>query len=307
MNKSKLIFSVTLIFTFALISFAQSVPNLKGTWTEYRPNGTKVTSYKVKIFQINGVTTISIAGSRVTAVIRGNKITWRNSTASGTILNGGNRINWADKSFWTKDTPKPKPKPKTTSTRTQPRPTSTPKRTTMPRRATTPTRTIKPQRTISLEQQCFNMVQGRVAWTKNGSKRWADANVRKLCAGTKNPNALIACFNSQINQNKNWQTAMNYCKGNRSNKTNTGTVSNRKIVDLTGTWLVYFKNGKVGTIPMEITQDGQIFTFDTGIGNRKDKGTVLNNSIYHKGKKIGDIAEDGRLIRLNEGVIWVKQ
>ncbi len=305
MNKSKLISSIALIFAFSIIVFSQSKPNLKGTWTEYRAGGKKVTAYKVKIFQINGVTTISMAGSRVTAIIRGNKITWRNSNASGTIVNNGNRINWADGSFWVKQiTSKPKPKTRP-STRPTPRTTPPPQRTTS--KKTLPPIDPVPKR-VSVEQRCFNMVQGKVAWRKNGSKRWADNNVRSLCAGTKNPSALVACFKSQINQNKNWTTARNYCKRNSPKRTNTGLpVSTNNRINLTGEWTVYFADGKVASVTSTIVQNGRTFTFDTGIGDTKATARISRNTAYFGGSLTGKISDDGKLIRMSNDTIWVKR
>ena len=36
----------------------------------------------------------------------------------------------------------------------------------------------------ALEQQCFDAVQGKVAYDQAGHKFWDAANVRKLCQGT---------------------------------------------------------------------------------------------------------------------------
>lgn len=64
------------------------------------------------------------------------------------------------------------------------------------------------------EQQCYNMVQGRVPWNKQGNTSWSAANVQRLCRGTTNPNALVACFSRWINANTGWSQAIDICRAN---------------------------------------------------------------------------------------------
>jgi hypothetical protein len=66
---------------------------------------------------------------------------------------------------------------------------------------------------INPEQQCYNMVQGKVAWSQGGSTKWADGNVRSLCAGTTNPDRRVSCFQSGIAAHNDWNRAINDCKG----------------------------------------------------------------------------------------------
>lgn len=61
------------------------------------------------------------------------------------------------------------------------------------------------------EQQCFNAVQGKVAWNQAGNKTWSETNIRNLCKGTTNPGATIACFQDQIRSQDNWQRAISTC------------------------------------------------------------------------------------------------
>jgi len=63
------------------------------------------------------------------------------------------------------------------------------------------------------EQQCFNMIQGKVAWNKGGNTTWGPANIQNLCAGTTNPSATITCFKKAIRENAGWQKATKECKG----------------------------------------------------------------------------------------------
>lgn len=63
----------------------------------------------------------------------------------------------------------------------------------------------------ALEQQCFNAVQGKVAWNQAGETRWGDTNIRDLCKGTTNPSNTIACFQAQIRQHNEWERGINAC------------------------------------------------------------------------------------------------
>jgi hypothetical protein len=63
----------------------------------------------------------------------------------------------------------------------------------------------------SSEQTCFDAVQGKVAWNRAGSTGWVDSNVRKLCAGTTDPAATIACFEEEIRKHDNWSKAIETC------------------------------------------------------------------------------------------------
>ena len=63
------------------------------------------------------------------------------------------------------------------------------------------------------EQQCYDMVQGKVAWSQGGSTKWADENVLNLCAGTTSPARRVSCFQSGIAAHNNWSRAINECKG----------------------------------------------------------------------------------------------
>jgi hypothetical protein len=61
------------------------------------------------------------------------------------------------------------------------------------------------------EQQCYNDVQGKVAWSQDGSRNWDDANVRALCEGALQPAKRIACFEKGILAHNDWYQAMQDC------------------------------------------------------------------------------------------------
>lgn len=62
-----------------------------------------------------------------------------------------------------------------------------------------------------MEQQCFDMVQGKVAWDKAGSTSWQEGNLRSLCAGTTNPQGTIDCFKTKIAAGITYGPAIQAC------------------------------------------------------------------------------------------------
>ena len=65
----------------------------------------------------------------------------------------------------------------------------------------------------SEEQRCYNAVQGRVAWAKNGSTQWAQANLQRLCEGTRNHQKTIGCFRTAIQSGQyQWGEAIGLCR-----------------------------------------------------------------------------------------------
>ncbi len=68
------------------------------------------------------------------------------------------------------------------------------------------------EKPVNLEKACFDAVQGKVAWNRAGASTWEAANVTKLCAGTKDPSATIACFEKGIRDHGDWGTALGACQ-----------------------------------------------------------------------------------------------
>jgi hypothetical protein len=76
----------------------------------------------------------------------------------------------------------------------------------------------QPAQPRNYEQECYNRIQGRIPWNRQGNTRWAPENVRKLCQGTRNPNALIACFSAWINANTIYTRATQICRANYNSR-----------------------------------------------------------------------------------------
>lgn len=85
---------------------------------------------------------------------------------------------------------------------------------------------------LSLEQQCYNAVQGKVAWSKGGSKTWGAANVQKLCKGTTNPDATIACFKREIEIHNSWSKGVDACKANTTVAKTKGPVTTSNVAEV---------------------------------------------------------------------------
>lgn len=71
------------------------------------------------------------------------------------------------------------------------------------------------------EKQCFDDVQGKIAWDNSKNMNWDPKNVQQLCKGTVKPSQPGQCFNTVMNGHINWgqgtdwewQNAINLCSG----------------------------------------------------------------------------------------------
>ena len=72
-----------------------------------------------------------------------------------------------------------------------------------------------------IESECYDKVQGKIAWDYSGNKRWAESNAKRLCKGTSDAAQPPACFNrvmhGRINHGNGtrwtWQAAIDLCEG----------------------------------------------------------------------------------------------
>lgn len=83
------------------------------------------------------------------------------------------------------------------------------------------------QAVTPLERQCYEAVQGKVAWNTSGapdSRQWVEGNARNLCRGTTNPGATIACFQGEIQKGASWDRAIPACAGRPTAATATAPV-----------------------------------------------------------------------------------
>lgn len=74
------------------------------------------------------------------------------------------------------------------------------------------------------EQVCQQAVQGKIAWNYDGNKRWAQANVERLCAGTAQGSEPGKCFQRIMHDGVSWgggtrwqwANAVDLCEGTSS-------------------------------------------------------------------------------------------
>ncbi|MBL8305285.1 MAG: hypothetical protein JNM33_01215 [Rubrivivax sp.] len=63
------------------------------------------------------------------------------------------------------------------------------------------------------ERACASAVQGRVAWNQQGNTQWQTGNLERLCRGTQDANATVACFQAQIRMHNDWSRGIDACQG----------------------------------------------------------------------------------------------
>ena len=104
----------------------------------------------------------------------------------------------------------------------------------------------------ALEKQCYDAVQGKVAWDQKGNKSWDEGNLRALCYGTTNPSATISCFQNEIRSHNDWSRALTACKAKPASNQpapNPNPAPNPSAVKLPGTARdIDAKNGVVYVI-----------------------------------------------------------
>ncbi len=104
----------------------------------------------------------------------------------------------------------------------------------------------------ALEKQCYDAVQGKVAWNQRGDKTWDMGNLRMLCSGTTNPSVTISCYQNEIRSHNDWSRALTACKAKPASNPpapNPNPAPNPSAVKLPGTARdIDAKNGVVYVI-----------------------------------------------------------
>lgn len=62
------------------------------------------------------------------------------------------------------------------------------------------------------EMACASAVQGRVAWNQQGNTQWQTGNLARLCRGSQDANATVACFQAQIRMHNDWSRGIDACQ-----------------------------------------------------------------------------------------------
>jgi hypothetical protein len=157
----------------------------------------------------------------------------------------------------------------------------------------------------ALEQQCYNAVQGKVAWNQAGATAWGEANLRNLCQGTTNPSATISCFQNEIRTHDDWSRGISACKPKAASIQNS---PDSQMFDLNGRWQGYFGQSNLRPSPGTgtITHKGSNLTIDNGEGS-KSNGKLSGNTITATEWGItGIVSEDGTKISWSNDTYWKK-
>lgn len=167
--------------------------------------------------------------------------------------------------------------------------------------------------TAKNEQDCFNLVQGKVAYDTAGNKVWNESNVRNLCRGTTNPTATVDCFSSKMPQ-LGWAQATKDCAGAApSGVRNPMTVptTNRTPtpstgINLEGDWEMYNDKGVRFDNLAKISQRGANLAINNGYGSNST--AVLTGNTFNTSDGLsGTVSADGNRIDWNVKFWWIKK
>lgn len=203
-------------FSLFVILFIQTIANaqtfqLGGAWEMFNDKNVKfdkaatITQSGANLSINNGY------GANSTAVLNGNTLKTSDGL-TGTISTDGRRINWSIGYVWVKQGANNMPNKIEGETTYEPVP--------LTDAGSTSNKVVRdtnstPQ-TISYtqeEQNCFDMVQNKVAYDQLGTKAWNDDNIRNLCKGTTDPAATISCFTNIISSFNDWNRGIKECAG----------------------------------------------------------------------------------------------
>jgi hypothetical protein len=164
------------------------------------------------------------------------------------------------------------------------------------------------------EQECFNQVQGKVAYDTAGNKVWNDNNIKNLCRGTTNPSVTISCFSSKMPQ-IGWAQATQQCAvtniSSQTQRVNQMPIPSQNQptstgFSLEGSWEMYNDKGVKFDKFAKISQSGSNLAINNGYG--ANSTAVLNgNSLTTSDGLSGTISPDGTKISWTINYVWVKQ
>lgn len=162
------------------------------------------------------------------------------------------------------------------------------------------------QRSTPQETKCFQMAQNKVAWNKAGNTEWERGNLQRLCKGTTNPPATIACFKNIISQYDDYERGIRECAGRLPNiqRPDAPTSAN-----LNGNWDGFNADGSKSTYVWQIKQSGLRLSFvDVGAGTgTKFSGQIQGDKIFDSNGKTGTLSANRTQIRWSDGVVWKRE
>ncbi len=146
------------------------------------------------------------------------------------------------------------------------------------------------------EQNCYSMVQGKVAWNTAGTTSWGEANVRNLCKGTTNAAQTINCFSSKISAGVDWSVATPACSPSALKSTSPR---------MEGDWTMYNDKGAKLDKQAKIVQSGANLSINNGYG-ANSTGVLNGNTLTTSDGLTGTVSADGTRINWSIGFVWVR-
>ena len=145
------------------------------------------------------------------------------------------------------------------------------------------------------EQDCYNLVQGKVTHDKAGNKIWSEGNVRRLCKNTTSPVRTVDCFNLRIANYNDWKRGLDECSA-----------------ELNGKWIGYSAEGKLSSYRWGIAGMGSVDVVDSSSGKIPYSGQRRGSQItttyrdYTGNILGGTISNNGTRIDWSNKTIWIK-
>lgn len=151
------------------------------------------------------------------------------------------------------------------------------------------------------EQNCYNQVQNKVAWNKEGSNVWGEDNARNLCRGATDTYVRVKCFVSNMPQ-LGWQRATEKCA---APAVADPSAPAQPAFNLNGTWAMYEGNGKQYDKSATITQSGNSLTINNGYGSQETVNLAGFQLSVRAWRLSGIVSVDGKRIDWSNGFYWL--
>ncbi len=145
------------------------------------------------------------------------------------------------------------------------------------------------------EQDCYNLVQGKVAYDKAGNKNWSEANVRRLCKNTTSPVRTVDCFNLRMANYNDWKRGLDECSAELNGKWK---------------WIAYGSDGKLVSGHFEVAGLGSVDIAGLTLfrGQRQGNNITFDfkDSFGNVLPLTGVISNTGTRIEWSNKTIWIK-
>ena len=164
-----------------------------------------------------------------------------------------------------------------------------------------------------LERACFAAVQDQVAWNQAGNASWQDKNIRRLCQGTTNPTATIACFEAEVADHNDWSRAIEACQNSptvaRSESACMAAVQGKVAWNQAGN--TSWQDNNIRRLCQGTTNPtATIACFEAEVADHNDWSRAIEaceNAGEASGRSAALASYDVREKRILEGAIWQKR